>query len=749
MPEISAKTQPAHRAPGQAGESSARSVTLAVSGMHCASCVLRIETALKRVPGVRDASVNLATEKARVTFNPVETGEEALVRAVVEVGYEARVSAAGPEVDGTREMARHAAELASFRRRLVLALALAAPVTVLSMALRASPPRDLLLFLLTLPVWVYCGWPFHLGALRNLRHHSANMDTLVSLGTTAAFFYSTAATFFFARAGEVYYDTAAVITALILLGRFLEQRARARTGEAIRKLLALQPEIAHVIRDGREQDVLVREVARGDILQVRPGERIPVDGEVLEGASAVDEALLTGESLPVDKKPGDPVVGGTVNGHGALRYRATRVGSDTTLAQIVRLVEEAQVSKAPIQRLADRVAGVFVPVVILLAAATIAGWLLAGAPFASALIRAVAVLVIACPCAMGLATPTAIMVGTGKGAESGVLIKGGEGLEKARSINSIVLDKTGTLTRGRPEVTAIVPVEGSEEELLRLAAAIEQRSEHPLGRAVVRAAEQRQVAAPWPAVSDFAAAPGFGVTGRVEGRRVVIGTRDFLQQHGVDTAPLEPRLRQVEDAGQTALLVAMEGVPRGIIALADVLKPEARQAVAALDDMGLEVWMITGDNRRTAAAIARQAGIAGDRVLAEVLPQDKARQVRALQQKGRAVAMVGDGINDAPALAQADLGIAMGTGTDVAIEASEVTLVGGDLRAIVRAIRLSRRTLRTIRQNLFWAFLYNVVGIPLAAAGYLNPMFAAAAMALSSVSVVTNSLRLRRFNPAI
>lgn len=765
------------------------SVDLKVSGMHCASCVNRIEEAIKKLPGIESASVNLASERAAVRYALAKLSVDQIVAAVASAGYSAEPIARQHRSALQQKYAlaqQREQERSALRRKLIVAAALTIPVTLISMLAPPFAARADLLFLLTLPVWLWTGWEFHARALQALRNGAANMDTLVSLGTTAAFVYSALNAYVLRMPEHVYYDTAAVIVTLILLGRYLELRARTRTGEAIEKLIERQPPTARVERGSEFMDVPVEQVQPGEVVLVRPGETIPVDGEVLEGASAVNEAMITGESLPVEKKKGDAVIGGTLNGNGSLRYRATKVGEDSTLAQIVRLVEEAQSGKAPLQRLADRVAGVFVPAVVVIAVAT---FLLHHFVFHSSLafstMSAVAVLLIACPCAMGLATPTAIMVGTGKGAESGVLIQGGEALERARSITTVVLDKTGTLTHGRPEVTDVVPSDGrSAEELLALAAAVEVHSEHPLARAILNRAQERVPS--FQAATGFEALPGQGARARVDGRQILIGNRSLLRAAGVETAPQETRVAELEGEGKTVLLIAetpappaapkglaqiglaqislTKGLPvpktvntsvvsvagarvLGLIAVADTIKPEARAAVSQLQQMGLQVVMITGDNRRTAEAIARQAGIS--EVLAEVLPAQKAKALQYLQKQGKVVAMAGDGINDAPALAQADVGIAIGTGTDVAIAASSITLVGGDLRGVVRSIELSRRTVRIIRQNLFWAFIYNTIGIPLAAIGLLHPMFAAGAMAMSSVSVVSNSLRLKRFRPSV
>jgi Cu+-exporting ATPase len=610
---------------------------------------------------------------------------------------------------------------------------------------------------LATPVQFWAGWQFYTGAWKVARHRSADMNTLIAVGTSAAYLYSLVATVaprVFEPAGrlpDLYYDTAAVIIALILLGRLLEARARAGTTEAIRKLIGLQPRTARIVRDGAELEIPVDQVLSGDEVLVRPGEKVPVDGIVLDGHSTIDESMLTGESVPVEKAPGDEVIGATVNKAGSFRFRATKVGKETALAQIIRLVEQAQGSKAPIQRIADRVSARFVPAVIGVALLTFAVWLATGSSFASAMLAFVAVLIIACPCALGLATPTAIMVGTGRGAEMGILVRGAEALETARKLDTVVLDKTGTLTQGEPDVTDVVPRDEEADDVLALAAAVESRSEHPLGEAVVRYARERGLHLP--PVKDFRAAVGHGVTGTVGDQSVTVGSARHLRELGLDTAPLDEQAQRLEVEGKTAIYVAVGGEPAAVIAIADTIKREAVDAVVELRRLGLEVAMVTGDNRRTAEAIARQAGI--DRVLAEVLPEHKASEVKRLQEQGRRVAMVGDGINDAPALAQADVGIAIGTGTDIAIEASDLTLMSGDLRGVPRAFELSRQTMRTIKQNLVGAFAYNVTLIPLAAGVLyplwgvlLDPVLAAAAMAASSVTVVTNALRLRGFRGA-
>ncbi|MBI4240731.1 MAG: heavy metal translocating P-type ATPase [Candidatus Rokubacteria bacterium] len=732
---------------------------LTVKGMHCASCVSKVEAALAGVPGVLEAQVNLATERARVRLLPDRASVADLRAAVRAAGYEIPEEAAVPD----RERETRERENRLLRLKFLVGAALSVPVVIGSMTdffpwAPAWLRNPWALMVLTIPVQFWVGWYFHAGFLKDLRYRSASMASLVSIGTNAAFFFSAAVTLwphaFMELGAMTYYETAAVLMTLIVLGRWLEARARGRTSEAIRRLMALAPKTARVLRNGREEDLPVAEVVAGDLIRVRPGDKIPVDGEVVEGASAVDESMLTGESLPVEKRLGVRVIGGSVNRTGSFTFRATRVGKDTVLAQIIRLVEEAQGSKAPIQRLADQVSAVFVPIVLVIAALTFGVWWAWGPhpAFLFALTNAVAVLVIACPCAMGLATPTAIMVGTGKGAELGVLIKSAEALELLHKVTTVVLDKTGTLTVGRPVVTDLVAVNGMEEDaVLALAAAAEQGSEHPLGEAIVTRAKERGVALP--PVSHFSAVPGHGIEARVEGQQLLLGNARLLAQHGIEFTGLESKARRFADEGKTAVYVALDGRVAGLIAVADVLKPEAREAVAALKALGLEVVMLTGDSRRTGEAIARQAGII--RVLAEVLPHDKAEEVKRLQGEGRLVAMVGDGINDAPALAQADVGIAMGSGTDVAMEAADITLMRGDLRGVVTAIQLSRRTIRIIRENLGWAFGYNVSLIPVAAGVLyplwgilLSPILAGAAMAFSSVSVVTNSLRLKRFTPS-
>jgi len=724
---------------------------LAISGMTCASCVARVERKLGKVDGVRSAAVNLATERATVAYDPSRVKVARLIGAVEAAGYGATsaVEDASAE-DGAGEETRRARALARRRTTLLTGAALCAVILILAIApplmmVPTAQTHNYLLALLTLPVWAIVGWSFHRGALINLRHGAANMDTLVSLGSTVAFVYSVVA--MVALPGQyVYFDTAALIITLIYLGKYLEAAAKGRTGEAIKALMGLQPRTARVIRNGQERDLPIAQVVSGDMLLVRPGERVPVDGVVMDGESAVDEAMITGESLPVRKGQGDDVIGATVNGAGLLHVEATRVGRDTVLAGIVRLVEQAQGSKAPVQRLADRISGVFVPIVLVLATLTFLGWLLTGHAFAQALIPAIAVLVIACPCALGLATPTAIMVGTGRGASEGILIKGGESLERIQALRSIVLDKTGTVTVGKPAVTNVVALAGlPDSEVLRLAAGVERGSEHPLGAAVVRGAAERGLTLP-PLPAAFRSITGGGVEGVVEGRAVLVGSRRLLGERGIVVDSAETRLQAFESEGKTALLVAVDGRLAGLVAVADTVKDGAAEAVRQLRALGLDVALLTGDNRRTAEAIGRIAGI--ERVIAEARPEEKAAEVARLQGRGQVVAMVGDGINDAPALARADVGIAMGTGTDVAMAAADITLVRGDLRTIPRAIALSRATMRVIRQNLFWAFFYNVILIPLAAFGVITPIFAAAAMALSSVTVVSNSLRLNRSRAA-
>ncbi len=736
-----------------AGQEVEATVELAIEGMTCASCVRRVERVLQRVPGVREATVNLAAERAVVRYDPRVASIDALLRAVDGAGYRARVvpvTVGGAAEESDELERRRAQQLARLRRDVALAWVFALPVVVLNMSLPASWWAGVLLFALTLPVWGWFGRHFHLVALRNLRHRQFTMDTLVSLGTSAAFLSSMGSTvqalsMQHGHAVHYYYDVAAVVIAAILLGRYLEYRARGQTSSAVRRLLGLQPRTARVRRGGIEQEIPVHEVLPGDLVVVRPGERIPVDGVVVEGFSAVDESMLTGESLPVEKAPGDRVWGGTLNTTGSFVLQATAVGQATVLAHIVRLVQQAQGSKAPIQSLVDRVASVFVQAVIVVALVTVAGWWVATGDPLRGLLPAVAVLVIACPCAMGLATPTAVMVGTGRGAELGVLVKRAEVFERMERLTTVVFDKTGTLTVGRPGVTDVVPFSSWERgDLLRLAAAAESRSEHPLARAIVEAAGGGEALPP---VERFEAVPGRGVAAVVAGRSVVVGTSRLLSERGLALEDVRQCAEALEAEGQTVVFVAVDGSVVGLIALADRPRPEARAVVRALRARGLRVVLLTGDNARTAQAVAQAVGI--DDVRAEVLPDQKASVVRALQEEGQVVAMVGDGINDAPALAQADVGVAIGSGVDVALEAGDVVLVRPDLRGVLAAFELARRTLATIRWNLFWAFAYNTVLIPVAALGFLNPMLAGLAMAMSSVFVVTNSLRLRRFQPSV
>ncbi len=737
-------------------------VELPVTGMTCANCSAAIERALRRkVPGVLAADVNLATERATVEYVPGVAGRASIVAAIERAGYGVVAPGAGGAGGaGALEDAEQQAREAEARRQQRLfwaGVAFTLPLFVLSMARdagllgawAAAPWVNVLFLALAAPVQFWVGADYYVHGAKALRNGAANMDVLVALGSSAAFFASVPVTLALlggshALGHHVYFETAAVITTLIKLGKLLEARARRGTGAALRALLDLAPKRARVRRDGAEADVPADAIAPGEVVLVRPGERIPVDGIVVAGRSAVDESLLTGESLPVSKATGDEVIGGAINREGLLEVEATRVGAETALAQIVRLVRDAQGSKAPVQRLADRVAAVFVPVILVLAALTLAGWwLVAGAGFTAGLVRAVAVLVIACPCALGLATPTAIVAGTGRGAQSGILFRSAAALERAHALRTLALDKTGTLTAGQPRVVETVP---DDAEALRLAASAERASEHPLGEAIVRAARDRGLALAAP--DGFEAVTGQGVAATVEGRAVVVGGARLLAARGVDTAPLADAAAALAARARTVAWVAVDGRAVALLGLADTLKEGAAEAVAALRAGGLDVVMLTGDNRATAEAIAREAGIDAGSVVAGVFPGDKADQVRRLAAGGRGpVGMVGDGVNDAPALAAADVGIAIGTGADVAKEAADVTLVSGDLRALPRALALSRATMRVIRQNLFWAFFYNVALIP--AAALLNgfhPALAALAMAFSSVTVVTNSLRLRRWS---
>ncbi|KAB8314347.1 copper-translocating P-type ATPase [Tolypothrix campylonemoides VB511288] len=744
---------------------------LKLRGMSCASCANAIEDAIRSVRGVNECNVNFGAEQATVTYDPRKTDPEVICQAVNAVGYSAQpmqdddLFAAD---DDAQQQARQAENRALVRKVWVGGIVSAILVIgSLPMMTGLSIPfipmwlhNPWLQLVLTTPVLFWCGASFFINAWKALKRHTATMDTLVAIGTLAAYLYSLFPTFlpgFFTDRGlppDVYYEAAAVIVTLILLGRLLENRAKGQTSEAIRKLIGLQAKTARVIRNGTEVDIPLAEVIKGDIVLVRPGEKIPVDGEIIDGSSTIDEAMVTGESLPVKKQPGDEVIGATLNKTGSFKFRATRVGKDTFLAQIVKLVQQAQGSKAPIQRLADQVTGWFVPAVIAIAIATFIIWYNIMGNVTMALITTVGVLIIACPCALGLATPTSIMVGTGKGAENGILIKGAESLELAHKLKTIVLDKTGTITQGKPTVTDFVTVNGTangnERNLLRLAASVERNSEHPLAEAVVNYAQSQGVELR--DAQEFEAIAGSGVQGYVSNQWIQIGTHRWMNELGIDTNALQEHWDRLEYLGKTVIWIAVNSKVQGIMGIADAVKPSSVNAIRTLQKMGLEVVMLTGDNRRTAEVIAREVGI--KRIFAEVRPDQKAETVEKLQSEGKIVAMVGDGINDAPALAQADVGMAIGTGTDVAIAASDITLISGDLLLIVTAIQLSRATIRNIRQNLFFAFIYNVAGIPIAAGilfpifGWLlNPIIAGAAMAFSSVSVVTNALRLRNFQP--
>jgi Cu+-exporting ATPase len=743
---------------------------LRVEGLKCASCVRRIEEAVGRVPGVRAATVNLAAESLTVEYLPRQVDLNGIREAVVAQGCDLGSAPSPPPLaDGEVAEETTESEFRSLMRKFWFAAAIAVPTLALSYPTligldRWLPPGSLArrsswgaLGLLTLPVLAYSGAQFYRGMWAALRHRAADMNTLIAVGITAAWVYSTVAVavpsmFPRPELAEVFYDVSAVVVALVVLGQALEVRARGRSSEAIKKLIGLQPRTARVIRDERELDIPVEEVIPGDLVVVRPGEKIPVDGAIVDGSSAVDESMVTGESLPVEKRTGDAVIGATLNKMGSFKFRATKVGKDTVLSQIIRMVEQAQGSKAPIQRLVDLVSSYFTPAVVIFAILGFMVWYTVGpAPTAVyALIVFVTVLIIACPCALGLATPTSLMVGVGKGAENGILIRSGEALETAQKLDTIVLDKTGTITKGEPSVTDVIAVDGDQAFVLRMAASVERGSEHPLGEAIVAGARARAIDLVEPSI--FEALPGRGVKATIDGREVLLGNRRLMEDRAVELGMLGAAADRLADEGKTPMFTAVAGRVVGIVAVADTVKEDSAKAMATLKAMGLEVIMLTGDNRRTATAIGRAVGV--DRVLAEVLPEAKAEQIRALQAEGKRVAMVGDGINDAPALAQADIGIAMGTGTDVAIEAADITLVKGSLRGVVTAIQLSRATMRNIKQNLFGAFIYNTLGLPVAAGVLypafgvlLSPLIAAAAMAFSSVTVVTNANRLRRFVP--
>ncbi|MCQ6264174.1 heavy metal translocating P-type ATPase [Fictibacillus sp. WQ 8-8] len=723
-----------------------------ISGMTCSACSARIEKGLKKLNGILDANVNLALETATVSYQPSEISVSEMIKKVEDLGYGASLK----ETDGNKAADLREKEIQNQTGKFLFSLILSLPL-LWAMASHFSFTSFIYLpdmfmnpwvqLALATPVQLIVGKQFYTGAYKALKNKSANMDVLVALGTSAAYFYSLYLTIQAAANGnnmpELYFETSAVLITLILLGKLFEARAKGRSSEAIKKLMGLQAKTALVIRNGEELELPLEEVVAGDVVSVKPGEKIPVDGEVVGGYSAVDESMLTGESVPVDKASGDTVIGATINRNGFLKIKATKVGRDTVLSQIIKVVEEAQGSKAPIQRLADRISGIFVPIVVGLAVVTFLIWFfwLVPGDFSGALEKLIAVLVIACPCALGLATPTSIMAGSGRSAEFGILFKGGEHLENTHLIDTIILDKTGTVTNGRPVLTDILPASGlSEQELLVLAGSAEKNSEHPLAQAIVEGMTERDL---MPLSSSrFEAIPGHGIQAVVDGKRVLIGTRKLLNDHDIPLQAILEKMEELEEQGKTVMLAAIDGEYSGMVAVADTIKETSKEAISRLNAMNIDVWMITGDNTRTAKAIADQAGI--EQVIAEVLPEGKAEEVKKLQQKGRKTAMVGDGINDAPALAAADIGMAIGTGADIAMEAADITLIRGDLNSIADAIFMSKRTIRNIKQNLFWAFAYNALGIPIAASGFLAPWLAGAAMAFSSVSVVLNALRLQK-----
>jgi Cu+-exporting ATPase len=736
-----------------------QTLTLPVEGMTCASCVLRVEKALKKVEGVQAANVNLATENVTLTFDGTKANLAGLSSAVEDAGYKLLLPTRPSEGSKPSEGSHQEETYRKLKSEFIFSAILTVPILAMSMisqtawfarhSLLSTDEVSKLLFLATTLVIFISGKRFFTIAWKLIRHLGVDMNTLVAVGTGTAYVYSTLVVLFpqWMSAGtvapHVYFDTAATIVTLILMGRLLESKAKLKTTDAIKKLVGLQPKTARVLRNGVEQDVALGDLVKEDIIIVRPGEKVAVDGVITKGFTSLDESMVTGESMPVEKTVGHKVIGGTINKNGSIEFRATAVGKDTVIAQIIKLVEEAQGSKAPIQALADRIASVFVPVVISLAVITFILWyLVGGLPFTGAMINFIAVMIIACPCALGLATPTAIMVGTGLGASRGILIKNAESLERAHKLQTVIFDKTGTITEGKPSATDVIPLNGFDEKtLVQRAASVESRSEHPIATAIVDRA--RETGLDLESVESFQSLTGLGLTAVVDGDAVLIGNDALMKEYATETTAAESAAAKLSQAGKTIIYVAINGKLAGLFGVADTIKATSREAVAQLKRMNLEAVMITGDNERTAAAIAAQAGI--DRVIAGVMPQDKAAQVRAQQSNGRIVGMVGDGINDAPALAQADVSIAMGTGTDVAMETADITLMRGDLIGVVDAIKLSHRTILAIKQNLFWAFIYNVIGIPVAALGLLNPMIAAAAMAMSSVSVVSNSLRLRTY----
>ncbi|QUG85140.1 heavy metal translocating P-type ATPase [Bacillus nitratireducens] len=723
-----------------------------VSGMTCAACANRVEKRLNKLEGVNGATVNFALESATVDFNPDEINVNEMKSAITKLGYKLEVKS--DEKDGSTD--HRLQEIERQKKKFIISFILSFPllwamVSHFSFTSFIYLP-DMLMnpwvqLALATPVQFIIGGQFYVGAYKALRNKSANMDVLVALGTSAAYFYSVYLSIQSIGSSEhmtdLYFETSAVLITLIILGKLFEAKAKGRSSEAIKKLMGLQAKTATVVRDGTEIKILIEEVVAGDIVYVKPGEKIPVDGEIVEGKSAIDESMLTGESIPVDKTIGDVVIGSTINKNGFLKVKATKVGRDTALAQIIKVVEEAQGSKAPIQRVADQISGIFVPVVVVIAIITFAVWMLFVTPgdFGGALEKMIAVLVIACPCALGLATPTSIMAGSGRSAEYGILFKGGEHLEATHRLDTVILDKTGTVTNGKPVLTDVIVADGfHEEEILRLVGAAEKNSEHPLAEAIVEGIKEKKIDIP--SSETFEAIPGFGIESVVEGKQLLIGTRRLMKKFDIDIEEVSKSMEELEREGKTAMLIAIDKEYAGIVAVADTVKDTSKAAIARLKKMGLDVVMITGDNTQTAQAIAKQVGI--DHVIAEVLPEGKAEEVKKLQAKGKKVAMVGDGINDAPALATADIGMAIGTGTDVAMEAADITLIRGDLNSIADAIFMSKMTIRNIKQNLFWALAYNGLGIPIAALGFLAPWVAGAAMAFSSVSVVLNALRLQR-----